>query len=504
MKDTIVLYNPLPGTCKESQAGVPLSLLSVAAPLATLDYRIKILDANAEDTEDACIQKAIESLGGCICVGISCMTGPQIKGALNLARAVKQHVPEIPIVLGGWHPTIMPEETLKHELVDIVVIGRGDHSFKEVVDALRLGRTLSDIKGIAYKEDNRMIRTAPRIFEDIKNTYPIPYHLIDDIEKYIIHTWHGERVLGYVSSCGCPQRCTFCAENAMNSGRWTSLSSDRVVREIKDIVEKYHLDGIQFCDSNFFANQERVRQICQGLIDNHVRIKWGQANGSAKILLQFRPETWELMKESGCCEILVGVESGDDEILRFLKKQASVADYIRLKELSFKYGIRLWASLMLGVPYDLKNSRKALMREYKACLALVRKFYSIDREDSFAMFVYTPYPGTPLYDFSIANGLKPPDTLEGWSEFGLNTVRIPWLNKEHIRLVEFVMKYLFVHSKSIDRTAISFRELSLIKKIFLLMCHGLVSLRIQHNFFGLPYEYRLIKLAKSFFKRIKG
>ena len=501
MKNTIILYNPLPGFCKESQVGVPLSLLSVAAPLASLDYRIKILDANAEDSEASCIKRAFEVLESCICVGISCMTGPQIKGALNLARAVRQKAPGIPIVFGGWHPTILPEETLKHELVDIVVIGRGDHTFKEVVEALREGTTLNDIKGIAYKEKGQVIRTAPRIFEEIKNTYPIPYHLVEDIEKYIIHNWHGERVLGYISSTGCPQRCTFCAENAMSGGRWTSLSPERVVREIKSMVEKYHLDGIQFCDSNFFTNQERVRQICQGLIDNQVRIKWGQANGSAKILLQFKPETWALMKESGCCEILVGIESGDDEILKFLKKQATVDDYVRLKQLSFKYGIRLWASLMLGVPYDLKDSRKALMREYKACLALVRKFYSIDPEDSFAMFVYTPYPGTPLYDFSINNGLISPDTLEGWSEFGLNTVRIPWLNEQHIRLVEFVMKYLFAHSRSLDRTSKEFREKKFIKRVYLLLCHITVSLRIRCNFFGWPYEYRLIQWAKSILNR---
>ena len=127
-KKTIILYNPLPGYSNEDK-GVPLSILSIAAPLEHKGYNIKILDAKVHAHDTECIRKALSWLDDAICVGITTMTGPQVKGALNMARAIKREAPEIPIVFGGWHPTLLPEETINHELVDIVVKGQGYNSF---------------------------------------------------------------------------------------------------------------------------------------------------------------------------------------------------------------------------------------------------------------------------------------------------------------------------------------------------------------------------------------
>lgn len=500
LKNTIILYNPLPGFSNEDK-GVPLSILSVAAPLESKNYTLMILDAKVEDREGACIRKALDGLDDAVCVGITCMTGPQVKGALDMARAIKQKAPKVPIVFGGWHPTLLPEETIRHELVDIVVKGQGDNSFAEIVEALREGKPLKEVKGIYYKENGKVIATECRPFEDINNSRPMPYHLIENIEKYIITDWYGNRMLSYMSSFGCPQSCTFCAENTMSGGRWKSLSPERVVKEIKNLSEKYNLDGIQFYDSNFFTHEERTRKICRGLIESGLKIKWGNANGSAKILLRYKPETWELMRAGGCSEILVGAESGDDEILEFLRKEVKADDYVRVKRLTTQYGIKLWVSLILGVPYDLSDPQKSLKREYKACTDLVRKLYKVEKDDRFALFVYTPYPGTPLYQHSLKNGAKVPQSLDGWSEFSLNTAHIPWMSKKHIHLTEFLMSFIFAHSKPPKQRGQQFSNRTPIKKLYLLLCHAIVYLRLQFNFFGLPYEHRVIQWVKRVLRR---
>jgi len=289
----------------------------------------------------------------------------------------------------------------------------------------------------------------------------------------------------------------------MSSGRWKALSPERVVEEIMVLVEKYNLDGIQFYDSNFFTYQERVKRFCEALIKNKVKIKWGNANGSAKVLLRYKPETWELMAKSGCSEILIGAEAGDDEILEFLQKEVKADDYVRVKEQAAQHHIKLWVSLMLGVPYDLKDPQRSLKREYHACTNLVRKLYNIATDDRFAMFVYTPYPGTPLYEISLKNGVKVPETLDGWGEFGLTTAHIPWMSDKHLKLTDFMMNYIFVHSKPTRHRGKQFQEQSLVKKIYLTLCHAIVYVRIKCNFFDFPYEYEAIKWLKSILARSK-
>lgn len=489
-KNTVILYNPIPSQNK-GHKGVPLSLLAIAAPLEKDGYNIKIVDANMEDD---CLPKIFQYINDALCVGITCMTGHQIKGALEAARAVKDKIPAMPVVFGGWHPTILPEQTLKNNYVDIVVRGQGESSFRELVEGLKKGAAFDGIKGISYKRQEKIISNEDRPLEGINDTYAMPYHLLDDIEKYIYNDWYGDRILSYVSSFGCPHKCKFCAEHNMSRGTWKGLSPERVVKEISDLVQRYRLDGIAFYDSNFFASEERVKKICSGIVKSNIR--WGNANGTVTRLLRYNPQTWLLMKESGCSEILIGAESGDNEILNFIEKGSRAEDIIKLKEVSKPYNIKLWVSLMAGLPYDLSAAEAPIKRELKACARLLKKLYKIDKNDRYALFIYTPYPGTSLYEYSIQNGVKVPQTLEAWSEFNLNTINIPWVNKKYIKTVEFFSSFIFAHSMPL-RQRKDARIIKIYKRLFLKICHWVVSYRIRYGFYSLNFEFTLIKFIKN-------
>jgi anaerobic magnesium-protoporphyrin IX monomethyl ester cyclase len=468
-----------------------LSLLALAAPLDKKGYDIEIIDANIEDEY---IEKALVRTDDALCIGISCMTGPQIKGALKMARAVKDKRPDLPVVIGGWHATILPEQTLENELVDVVVKGQGEDIFEEIVENLKHNKPLDSIKGIGYKKDGAIILNDKNSIKNINDTYPMPYHLLSDIEKYVYSDWYGNRIISYISSFGCPHNCGFCAEHNMSLGRWNGLAAERVASEINALAEQYKLDGIGFHDSNFFVDENRVRELCKGLKQG---IRWGNANGSARILLKYSPDTWSLMKKAGCSEILIGAESGDDEILKFISKGVRVEDMIKLKELSHRHNIRLWISLMIGIPFDLENPKKAFECEFRSCTKLVQRLYKIDNTDKYAIFIYTPYPGTKLYDYSIKNGVKTSEDLEGWSNFSLNSVNVPWVGKNQITSADFLSNFIFVHSRPPLHKGLEFIKQPFIKKIYMNVCYRIASFRIRYNFYNMKFEYLLIRFLKS-------
>ena len=490
MKDTILLYNPRPSESGKHK-GVPLSLLAVAAPLASSHYRIKIIDANVDEN---CIDLVLKEVDRALCIGITCMTGPQIAGVLEMAEAVKQAKPDLPVVLGGWHPTTLPEETLENEWIDIIVVGQGEFCFKEVVDQLVGEKDFSGIQGIGYKENGNLILNGRRPIENINDTPPMPYHLIENIERYIFSDWYAKRVLPYISSFGCPHRCGFCAEHNMSHTRWIGLSADRVVREMSALSEQYNLDGFAMYDSNFFVNEKRTSEICRSL-PHHIKL--GNANGSARILLKYSESSWKVMQGGKIAEILIGAESGDDEVLAFISKGAEANDVVKLKQVASQYDVKLWASLMLGVPFDLEHPDQAATREFNACTRFVKELYDINRNDRFALFLYTPYPGTPLYDFSLKNGVKTPERFADWSGFNLNTVHIPWLTKKHKESADYLGNYVFMHSKPPEGRGEEYSEAHWLKKIYLNCCHVMVSFRIQACFHRFRFEYHLINLLKS-------
>lgn len=291
----IVLFRPKTSPDYD-YLGLPLSLLGLAS-LLEKDYEIKIVDAPVDRDY---LEKVMNSIEGALCLGISTMTGYQISEGLEVAKAVKEKHPDIPIIWGGFHPTIFPEQTIQSDYVDIVVRGWGITTFKELVDALANNKPLENIQGITFVQDGKIISTPDRPFEDI-NAFPrFPFHLIDDMNRYVANTEFASRSISYVSSYGCPFRCAFCAENKVSKRRWSGLKPERVVDDIEYLVKNYGINGIAFVDNNFFVDEERVRGICKLLIERNLNIKWGFAEGRAEQLVRYEEDTWELMIKSGC------------------------------------------------------------------------------------------------------------------------------------------------------------------------------------------------------------
>jgi anaerobic magnesium-protoporphyrin IX monomethyl ester cyclase len=309
----IVLFNPKTSEISRRKGVLPLALLSISAKLKEKGYKIVILD-EAIDTFSE------EWLDGALCFGISAMIGYQIYSALIMAKRIKKLRPKIPIVWGGWHPSIQPEQTAENENVDFLVRGQGEVTFYELVKAIEQNDGFETILGLTYKRDGKIQSNPDRPIMD-PNTFPrLPYELIE-MQKYIHVSEFGQRTINYLSSIGCPFNCGFCAEKLVHRRKWIPLASERVLDDLEYLINTYSVDSVVINDSEFFINEKRVAQICRGMIDRGFHIKWGNVNGRADILMRYKEGTWELMRKSGLQSILTGAETYDPTVLKLINKK---------------------------------------------------------------------------------------------------------------------------------------------------------------------------------------
>jgi radical SAM superfamily enzyme YgiQ (UPF0313 family) len=444
----VTLFFPTPFPYSRPYKGVPLSLLAASRILVRDGYDVRVIARHLfDDVEKEILAHAKDS----VCLGISAMTGFQIHDGLAIARLVRQHYPKLPIVWGGWHPSILPEETARDPYVDIAVQGYGDRTLPEVVKALETGGDLGSIPGLTFRKGDKIVQTPTRLLEDLDDLPPIPYHLVD-LDKCFWETELGRRTSTHISSYGCPHRCGFCVEPIVNRRRWKAFSAERVVDEWEFLVRKYQCDSVGVIDSNFFVDKRRAYDIATGLLKRNLKIKWGCANGRVPQLAKFEPEVWEALEKSGCSTILTGSESGSQDALDLINKDMNVDEIARFTELCHRYHIKVFFSFLVGLPWsaDAEENRRYVANEYATTLSLIDSLLKITDRNRIMYYMFLPYPGAPLYDRAVELGLRPPSSLEGWSNHllspddGFNIVtKQKWMTPGQARLTAMLTQYIF-------------------------------------------------------------
>ncbi len=198
-----------------------------------------------------------------LCLGISVLTGPMIRGAVEVATAIKSDLPWLPIIFGGWHPTLLPDETLSEPFVDVVVRGQGEVTLVEVAEALLQKRSLDVIPGVSWKSNGRRTHNLDRRVEPL-DALPIPAFDLTDFDAY--EKLSGARKIGYATSVGCPYACNYCTDMVFYKRRFNALSAERVVSELTELVTKYRIEEVALLDSNFPVQLDRALDIARGII----------------------------------------------------------------------------------------------------------------------------------------------------------------------------------------------------------------------------------------------
>ena len=403
----LVLYNPV--STDPSKPPLPISLLALGAVLEG-KYNYEIVDGNLlNDHAPQLIQILQDRKAKAL--GMTVMPGPQLNHSVPLTKKIKEALPHLPIIWGGYFPTQHHEVILESGYVDYVVVGQGELTLLDLLDVLDNGGDLATINGLAYKENGLIKKTPTRALTQIEELPMFPYHQVE-MERYIHPNYLGTRTIAHNSSFGCPFACNFCAIVSMTNRGWLPESGERTAHTLKLLRDKYGVNAIQFHDMDFFISEKRVIDFTDRI--KRMGLTWW-ALGRVDELSRYKDSTWKLMKKSGLKMIFCGAESGSDEMLERMNKGGQVSTQLTL-DLALKmksYGIIPEYSFVLGNPPEPE-------RDIEITFNFIRKLKKLNPATELILYTYTPVPmdagGGDLYKNAQAAGFKFPTTLEEWTE----------------------------------------------------------------------------------------
>lgn len=421
----VLLYNPLSETYT-----MPLGLLAVGSYLPSNDYRVEIHDGRLGLQGHQRIYEAVEG-DDVHAVGVSVLTGKPIEDALEVSRRIKELRPDVPIVWGGWHPSILPEQCLELPFVDYVVVGQGEESFHELLERLGRKQSVVGCPGVACKVAGRPVGGPARPMRDVNGFPPLDYELIDVPAYFELKK---KRQLDYYSSQGCPYQCTFCADPYVFHRHWKALTAQRLVHELVDLHGRYGFEDVFFNDDLFFVDRERLEQTCDALIAAGSPFTWVAA-GRADLLKRYSDALMDKIRRSGCRRISIGAESGSQAMLHEVKKRLTVEDIYQAAVRCNRYGIQLAFSFMTGFPQE----DPAVLWD---TIRLVKRIKKVNGAFETPIFFYYAYPGTELTGKLQEMGVEFPRDIEGWIDFDLYRGNVSWLGRDYKDLVERMNFYL--------------------------------------------------------------
>src|SRR5207253_4022646 len=233
-------------------------------------------------------------------------TGPMIRETVQIARETKRLYPNLPVILGGWHPSLLPDQTLAAEYIDVVVKGQGEDALLDIVQHIEAGESLKGIAGVGYKEDGRIVFNTPRELRPIRELPPKAYHLADfDAYQRVC----GRRWAMYTSSLACPYNCAYCTNEGLYGRKWNALDPEQTVEEMSGLVRRYGLELLWVVDDNFLVDRARAVAIAEGLIRSGVKFDWS-IQGSTNLVTRMTIEELKLLRRAGLSQVAQGAESG--------------------------------------------------------------------------------------------------------------------------------------------------------------------------------------------------
>ncbi|MFH0769065.1 MAG: radical SAM protein [Chloroflexota bacterium] len=389
----ITLINP-PQFTKYSQP--PMGLAQLAAVLEKAGYPVSIIDANAlalapRDVASQAVNSDV--------IGLTAMT-PTINAALAIAGEIKNINPNVSIIFGGSHATLLPEETLNSApQIDVLVRGEGETVIIELLHVLEDKRAWGNIGGISYRENGRVINNPVSSGNVDLDSLPfLAYHLLP-LSKYKPHPPHGRELpfAAIITSRGCPYRCGYCSKPVFGQ-KFRAQNPERVVAEIAYLKEKFGVRELAIYDDVFTLNRDRVYAIAELILKRGLKICW---TCETRVDLVDK-ELLSLMKKAGCYSVAYGVESACQEILNILNKGIALERVEEAVRITREAGLQTIGYFMLGSPGETPET-------INDTVSLAKKL-KLD----FAQFAITiPFPGTELYQLYLKNNNKPPE----WESF---------------------------------------------------------------------------------------
>jgi radical SAM superfamily enzyme YgiQ (UPF0313 family) len=408
----------------------PMGLLYIATNALRTHgdrFHIEVLDTQVERMSYPQIKKYVEEQKPDI-LGISCMTFLLID-ALKVVRIAKEVNPKIHVTIGGTHPTIYPEEMLSQPEIDSIVMGEGEFTFSDLLEALDDGRSLAGIPGVGYKDEENLKINSRRDFIQDLDSLPFPDRDLLPYRKYYNVLGKGKEIMtSLLTSRGCPFNCVFCT---VKDGKVCRVRSpENVVEEIEVCYAKGITD-FDIIDDTFVINKKRVMAIADLILSKNLKITM-DLRARVDIVDQ---EVLDKLAEAGCTRIRFGVESGNSKVLENLRKGITVNQAREALKMAKKAKIVTFAYFMLGSPGETE-------REMEESIELAKEL----NPDFVQFLITTPFPATELYDLGIEKGILDRDfwrefsayphgdfIAQWWTEYFSPEDLEKWQRKAHLR-----------------------------------------------------------------------
>jgi radical SAM superfamily enzyme YgiQ (UPF0313 family) len=369
----------------------PLGLAYIAGASREAGHAVRIIDASVQPSWEDHLDETLR-VWQPDAVGISASTALMDR-ARALANSLKSSAPRTHVILGGVHATLFPGEVLGDSAFDVAVHGEGEHTIVELLAALSSGRPLDSIQGIAFRRSGgpRVNGRRPPIAD--LDSLPLPAYDLLPIGLYSTPFAAAGTVAAMVTSRGCPYRCVFCDAFVVQGRKYRAYSPERIVQEIRYLVDHYGVRQVLFKDSEFVLDRNRVARFCELLGASGLGVSW---TCSARVD-RVDAALMEQMARAGCRVVQFGVESGDPDVLEGLKKKIDLAQ-VRLAFCAARTaGIETVANFLVGSP-----------GETRASIEMTRRLIQEIRPTHLNIQILVAYPGTELYERLHAGGASEP------------------------------------------------------------------------------------------------
>jgi radical SAM superfamily enzyme YgiQ (UPF0313 family) len=385
MANNILLINPEinPKTQKKFitdiiRASFPFSLGHLAGYLLSKGIGVTVVDDQLSFLEEENLGQFLFIMDEPKIVGLSTLTATSAR-VYELADQIKQIAPEATVILGGVHASVLPEEALSHQSVDIVVRSEGELILTEIVDTILNDRDFRHTQGISFRQNGNYVHNHDMpLLEDLNRLPPFPYHLFEsDMAKYP----------GFASiqtSRGCPYGCIFCSQRSISGRRYRYVNPKRAIHDIQLLTGKYGATTIRIMDDNIGANKKHFNSLLDAIIKNGLHKK---ASFEAPIRGDnLDEEMVDKLKEANFSLITFGLETTNETLMKEIQKGETVQQVMQAIKMTAQRNIAVGTTLIFGLPHETNKDRWNAIKTVSSLPLSSVRFNTL-----------TPYPGTPIY-----------------------------------------------------------------------------------------------------------
>lgn len=426
MKKKVILFFPKLEEEKDYHY-MPVSLLAVAATFVNEEIECVIIDERVDNNYIELLNNNLEESS---IIAFTAYTGFQVTRAYEISKYVKKNFNDITVIWGGPHTTYLPDEVIKSKYVDIVYRGYAEASFKDLINELISENVdLANVNNILYEFKDTIIKND--INFEIKEFSDIPYELVE-ANKYV--NPKTERFI-YISTYGCPGRCTFCATKTIR--KWIEIPIDKVQRDIDKLMNLYSFKECIFFDATIFTRHDRAIKISEMM--KAYNLRW-IADARAQEIYNMDEDKLEYVINNGLTQITVGLETGSENVAKLMNKGEKHLERFKIsaKKLS-KFNIKLCSGVIFGFPGET-------IEDLKQTINYIKEIKSINSNFFISTTFFKPLPDTVAMDVVSKQGYHP-STLEEWAKLGDSNhykynewCDVPWMKdidiKEYKRIYD--------------------------------------------------------------------